>query len=79
MRASIDNIYLAKAVGINVEAVFAIAWFLIGAVTGLAGVYMVFGIVVILVLMFMPQGVVAERPVKTLKRRRLEELRREAA
>ena len=41
--------------------------------------YMVFGIVVILVLMFMPQGVVAERPVKTLKRRRLEELRREAA
>jgi len=40
MRASIDNIYLAKAVGINVEVVFAIAWFLIGAVTGLAGVYM---------------------------------------
>ena len=40
MRASIDNIYLAKAVGINVEAVFAVAWFLIGAVTGLAGVYM---------------------------------------
>jgi len=40
MRASIDNIYLAKAVGINVEAVFAVAWFLIGAVTGVAGVYM---------------------------------------
>lgn len=40
MRASIDNIYLAKAVGINVERVFAIAWFLIGAVTGIAGVFM---------------------------------------
>jgi len=40
MRASIDNLYLAKAVGINVERVFAIAWLLIGAVTGIAGVYM---------------------------------------
>jgi len=40
MRASIDNLYLAKAAGINVERVFAIAWLLIGAVTGIAGVYM---------------------------------------
>ncbi len=40
MRASIDNLYLARAVGINVERVFAIAWLLIGAVTGIAGVYM---------------------------------------
>ncbi|ACB40506.1 branched-chain amino acid ABC transporter permease [Pyrobaculum neutrophilum] len=40
MRASIDNLYLARAVGINVERVFAVAWLLIGAVTGIAGVYM---------------------------------------
>ncbi|MGB9704242.1 MAG: branched-chain amino acid ABC transporter permease [Pyrobaculum sp.] len=40
MRASIDNLYLARAVGINVERVFAVAWLLIGAVTGIAGIYM---------------------------------------
>ncbi len=40
MRASIDNLYLAKAVGINVENVFTVAWFLIGGVTGVAGIYM---------------------------------------
>ncbi|MFN7106261.1 MAG: branched-chain amino acid ABC transporter permease [Pyrobaculum sp.] len=40
MRASIDNLYLARAVGINVERVFLVAWLLIGAVTGIAGVYM---------------------------------------
>ncbi|MFN3804689.1 MAG: branched-chain amino acid ABC transporter permease [Pyrobaculum sp.] len=40
MRASIDNLYLARAVGINVERVFVVAWLLIGAVTGIAGVYM---------------------------------------
>lgn len=40
MRASIDNLYLARAVGINVEKVFTVAWLLIGAVTGIAGVYM---------------------------------------
>ncbi|AFA38397.1 Branched-chain amino acid ABC-type transport system, permease component [Pyrobaculum oguniense TE7] len=40
MRASIDNLYLARAVGINVERVFAVAWILIGAVTGIAGIYL---------------------------------------
>ncbi|MCU7787167.1 branched-chain amino acid ABC transporter permease [Pyrobaculum sp. 3827-6] len=40
MRASIDNLYLARAVGINVERVFVVAWLLIGAVTGIAGIYM---------------------------------------
>lgn len=40
MRACVDNMYLAKASGINVERVFAVAWILIGAVTGVAGVYM---------------------------------------
>ena len=40
MRASIDNLCLAKAVGINIERVFAVAWLLIGAVTGIAGIYM---------------------------------------
>ncbi|MEM1519836.1 MAG: branched-chain amino acid ABC transporter permease [Pyrobaculum sp.] len=40
MRASIDNLYTAKSLGVNVERVFAVAWLLIGAVTAIAGVYM---------------------------------------
>ncbi|MEL9990027.1 MAG: branched-chain amino acid ABC transporter permease [Thermoproteus sp.] len=40
MRASIDNAPLARAMGINVERVYAIAWLIIGAITGIAGVFM---------------------------------------
>ena len=39
--------------------------------------YIIFGIIIILVLMYRPQGVVGEKPAKTLKRRILEKLRRE--
>jgi len=37
MRASIENANLAKTVGINVERVYIVSWFLAGAVAGLAG------------------------------------------
>lgn len=40
MRASIDNAPLARALGIDVERVYAISWLIIGAVTGIAGIYM---------------------------------------
>jgi ABC-type branched-chain amino acid transport system, permease component len=40
--------------------------------------YMIFGVVIILVLMFRPQGVFGEKPSKTLSRRILERLRGEA-
>jgi len=40
MRASIDNPPLAKALGVNVERVYAMSWLIIGAVTGIAGIYM---------------------------------------
>ncbi|MGC8584039.1 MAG: branched-chain amino acid ABC transporter permease [Thermoproteus sp.] len=40
MRASIDNAPLAKALGIDVERVYALSWLIIGAVTGIAGIYM---------------------------------------
>ncbi|CCC81781.1 branched-chain amino acid transport permease protein [Thermoproteus tenax Kra 1] len=40
MRASIDNAPLAKAMGIEVERVYAISWLIIGAITGIAGVFM---------------------------------------
>lgn len=40
MRASVDNLYVARATGINVERVFTVAWLLIGSVTAVAGVYM---------------------------------------
>lgn len=39
MRASVDNLYLARAIGINVERIYAIAWIIIGIVTGIAGIY----------------------------------------
>ncbi len=40
--------------------------------------YIILGIIIILVLMFRPQGLVGEKPAKTLKRRVLEKLRGEA-
>ncbi len=40
MRASIDNAPLARALGIDVERVYALSWLIIGAVTGIAGIYM---------------------------------------
>jgi branched-chain amino acid transport system permease protein len=40
--------------------------------------YIIFGVVIILVLMFRPQGVFGEKPSKTLSRRILERLRGEA-
>jgi len=40
--------------------------------------YIIFGVAIILVLMFRPQGVFGEKPSKTLSRRILERLRREA-
>lgn len=40
MRASIDNAPLAKAIGVNVERVYAMAWFLIGGMAGVAGLIM---------------------------------------
>ncbi|MEM0483815.1 branched-chain amino acid ABC transporter permease [Pyrobaculum aerophilum] len=40
--------------------------------------YIIFGIIIILVLMFRPQGIISERPVKTLKRHILAKLRAEA-
>jgi branched-chain amino acid transport system permease protein len=40
MRASIDNAPLAKAHGINVERVYSYSWLIIGAITGIAGIFM---------------------------------------
>ncbi|MBP1450235.1 MAG: branched-chain amino acid ABC transporter permease, partial [Thermoproteus sp.] len=40
MRASIDNAPLAKAMGIDVERVYAVSWLIIGAITGVAGIFM---------------------------------------
>lgn len=37
MRASIENANLARTVGINVEKVYLISWFIAGGITGLAG------------------------------------------
>jgi branched-chain amino acid transport system permease protein len=37
MRAAIENSNLAKTVGINVERVYFVSWFLAGAIAGLAG------------------------------------------
>ena len=37
MRAAIENANLAKTVGINVERVYIVSWFLAGAIAGLAG------------------------------------------
>jgi branched-chain amino acid transport system permease protein len=37
MRASIENPNLAKTVGINVERVYMVSWFLAGGIAGLAG------------------------------------------
>jgi branched-chain amino acid transport system permease protein len=39
MRASVDNMQLAKVMGIDIERVFMVTWLLIGAVTGIAGIY----------------------------------------
>ena len=37
MRASIENVSLAKTVGINIERVNIVSWFLAGGIAGLAG------------------------------------------
>src|SRR5579872_2608138 len=37
MRAAIENANLAKTVGINVEIVYIVSWFIAGALAGLAG------------------------------------------
>lgn len=40
--------------------------------------YMAFGVIIIVILLFLPQGLVAERPVRTLGRRVLKKLKEEA-
>ncbi|MEM4791933.1 MAG: branched-chain amino acid ABC transporter permease, partial [Pyrobaculum sp.] len=40
--------------------------------------YIIFGIIIILVLMYRPQGIIGEKPAKTLKRWILEKLQRGA-
>ncbi|MEM0365997.1 MAG: branched-chain amino acid ABC transporter permease [Acidilobaceae archaeon] len=42
MRASIENPQLAKALGINVDLVYAISWFLSGSLAGIAGSLLAF-------------------------------------
>jgi branched-chain amino acid transport system permease protein len=44
VRASVDNPDLARAMGIDVESVYARVWLIIGALTGTAGVLIVGGI-----------------------------------
>lgn len=43
MRSSIENPSLALVLGINVDRVFAITWFIAGAIAGLAGYLFIFG------------------------------------
>ncbi len=43
MRSSIENPNLALVLGINVDRVFAIAWFIAGLIAGMAGFLMLFG------------------------------------
>ncbi len=45
MRSSIENPNLALVLGINVDRVFAITWFIAGAIAGLAGYMFLFGAV----------------------------------
>lgn len=40
MRAAIENPSLASVVGVNVDLVYAVSWFLAGALAGLAGAFM---------------------------------------
>ncbi len=44
MRAAIENPWLASSLGINVELVYGISWFIAGGITGLAGVFLPFRI-----------------------------------
>ncbi len=43
MRSSIENPNLALVLGVNVDRVFAIAWFLAGLIAGMAGFLLLFG------------------------------------
>ena len=43
MRASVENPSLALVLGVNVDRVYAFAWFLAGATAGLAGYLILFG------------------------------------
>jgi len=42
MRAAIENPSLASSLGINVDLVYAVSWFLAGALAGVAGVFLPF-------------------------------------
>ena len=44
MRAAIENPYLASTLGINVEQVYAVSWFLAGGLAGVAGLFLPFRI-----------------------------------